>query len=124
MLIHPQRTELTKIQIRPGRRMTLSFNSCLAIGMFCSAFTEDQIVSFLVTVFVLLALVLCGHPFVQTMMAPGSTLGSVLRAISPFTYFESIGRGVIDVRDLYYFGGVIVVFLYLNTVVIDLRRWR
>ena len=97
---------------------------CLAVGMFCSAFTEDQIVSFLVTVFVLLALVLCGHPFVQTMMAPGSTLGSVLRAISPFTYFESIGRGVIDVRDLYYFGGVIVVFLYLNTVVIDLRRWR
>ena len=98
--------------------------SCLAVGMFCSAFTEDQIVSFLVSVFVLLALVLIGHPFVQTMLEPGSQFAYVARAISPYTHFESIGRGVIDIRDIYYYCGAITVFLYLNTVVIDLRRWR
>jgi len=31
---------------------------------------------------------------------------------------------VLDLRDLYYFGSMIVLFLFLNTRVIDLRRWR
>jgi len=45
--------------------------SCVAIGMFCSAFTSDQIVSFLVSIIVLLALVLAGHGFVQSEFEPG-----------------------------------------------------
>ena len=98
--------------------------SCLAIGMFCSAFTEDQIVSFLVSLFVLVALVLIGHQYVQTLFEPGSQIANLFRVISPYTHFESIGRGMIDIRDIYYFCSAIVVFLYLNTVVIDLRRWR
>jgi len=96
----------------------------VAIGMFCSAFTSDQIVSFLVGVALLMALVLIGHPIVQSGMEPGSVTAKVFRVISPITYFDSIGRGVVDIRDLYYFGGMTVIFLYLNTRVIDLRRWR
>lgn len=98
--------------------------TCIAIGMFCSSFTEDQIVSFLVGVTVLLALVLIGSPFIQTEFSPGSVFGTFARTISPTTHFESIGRGVVDFRDLYYFIAMIVLFLYLNTRVIDLRRWR
>ncbi|MHC4409478.1 MAG: hypothetical protein ACYS0F_10785, partial [Planctomycetota bacterium] len=96
----------------------------VAIGMFCSAFTSDQIVSFLVGVALLMALVLIGHPIVQSGMEPGSVTAKVFRVISPLTYFDSIGRGVVDIRDLYYFGAMTVIFLYLNTRVIDLRRWR
>ncbi|MHC4339817.1 MAG: ABC transporter permease [Planctomycetota bacterium] len=98
--------------------------TCIAIGMFCSSFTQDQIVSFLVSVVVLLALVLVGVPFIQSEFTPGSAFGIFSRAVSPTTHFESIGRGVIDLRDLYYFGAMIVLFLYLNARVIDLRRWR
>jgi ABC-2 type transport system permease protein len=98
--------------------------TCIAIGMFCSSFTQDQIVSFLVSASVLLGLVLIGMPFVQSEFTAGSTIGTFSRAISPTTYFESMGRGVIDIRDVYYFGAMIVLFLYLNARVIDLRRWR
>jgi len=98
--------------------------TCIAIGMFCAAFTQDQIVSFLVGVSVLLALVLIGAPFIQSEFSPGSALGVFARTISPTTHFESIGRGVIDLRDIYYFVAMIVLFLYLNVRVIDLRRWR
>jgi len=99
-------------------------SACVAIGMFCSAFTSDQIVSFLVSIIVLLALILAGHGFVQSEFEPGSTLAFIARHISPTTHFESIGRGVVDIRDIFYFLATIVVFLYLNTRVIDLRRWR
>ena len=92
--------------------------------MFCSAFTSDQIVSFLVSVIVLLTVILAGHPFIQSEFEPGSTFALIARHVSPTTHYDSIGRGVVDLRDLYYFGAAIVVFLYLNTWVIDLRRWR
>ena len=50
--------------------------------------------------------------------------GRIAAIISPATHFESIGRGVIDIRDVYYYSGITIFFLYLNTLVIDLRRWR
>jgi ABC-2 type transport system permease protein len=96
--------------------------TCIAIGMFLSSFTKDQIVSYLVSVIVLFALMLVGMPFIQAEFAPGSTFGAICRSISPITHFESIGRGVIDLRDLYYFVAVAGLFLYLNTRVLETRR--
>ena len=98
--------------------------TCIAIGMFLSAFTQDQIVSFLVGVIVLLALVLLGDPYINSEFGPGSWIGAFSRAVSPTTRFESLGRGVIDLRDLYYFVAMTAFFLYLNVRAIDLRRWR
>jgi ABC-2 type transport system permease protein len=98
--------------------------SFIAIAMFISAFTQDQIVAFLASVIVLLALVLLGHPFINSEFGPGSWIGIVARAISPTPHYDSIGRGVIDLRDLYYFVAMSGFFLYLNARVIDLRRWR
>ena len=98
--------------------------TCIAIGMFCSSFTQDQIVGFLVGVSVLLTLVLIGAPFIQTEFSAGSAFGTFARTISPTTHFESMGRGVVDLRDVYYFVAMIVLFLYLNTRVIDVRRRR
>lgn len=96
----------------------------IAIGMFLSAFTQDQIVSFLVGVTVLLALVLLGHNYVASEFTAGSWFGAFAQVISPTTHFESIGRGVVDLRDVYYFVAIAALFLYLNARVIDLRRWR
>lgn len=98
--------------------------TCIAVGMFCSAFTQDQIVAFLVSVSVLLALVLMGHEYLLSEFGPGSWFGTFARVISPTPHFESIGRGVIDMRDVYYYFGMTAVFLYLNARALDLRRWR
>ena len=65
-----------------------------------------------------------GHPFISSEFGPGSWFGKFARVVSPTTHVESIGRGVIDFREVYYFLGTIVLFLYLNARVIDLRRWR
>jgi ABC-2 type transport system permease protein len=75
-------------------------------------------------VIVLLALVLLGDFYINSEFGPGSWIGAIARAVSPTTRFESLGRGVIDVRDLYYFVAMTAFFLYLNARVIDLRRWR
>jgi len=98
--------------------------TCLAVGMFCSSFMQDQIVAFLVSVSVLLTLVLIGVPFIQSEFQPGSFLGRFSRIVSPTVHFESIGRGVIDLRDLYYFASMTGFFLFLNERIVDLRRWR
>jgi ABC-2 type transport system permease protein len=96
----------------------------IAIGMFLSSFTADQIVSFLLGVIVLLALVLLGHYWFSTEYRAGSVFGAFAQAVSPSTHFDSIERGVVDVRNVYYFVSLTGLFLYLNTRVIDLRRWR
>jgi ABC-2 type transport system permease protein len=97
---------------------------CIAIGMFFSSFTQDQIVAFLVTVIVLLVLVLLGERIIQDEFETGGVVARFARTISPTAHFESIGRGVLDFRDFYYFTAISVLFLYLNARVIDLRRWR
>lgn len=94
----------------------------IAVGMFLSSFTQDQIVSFLLGGIVLLALVLVGY--FSDEFAPGGWMAAFTRAISPTTRYQSIGRGVIDVRDLFYFVAMTAFFLYLNVRAIDLRRWR
>ena len=98
--------------------------TCIAIGMFFSSFTQDQVVAFLMSLIILLALIMAGMSFIQTLFSAGNWIGSFLRVVSPTTHFESMGRGVIDLRDVYYFGAMSALFLYLNVRVIDLRRWK
>ena len=73
---------------------------------------------------VLLALVLLGFPYIQSEFSPGSFFGKLARICSPTTHFESIGRGVIDLRDVYYFVASTGFFLYLSARVIEMRRWK
>ncbi|NQV54705.1 MAG: ABC transporter permease, partial [Rhodospirillales bacterium] len=45
-----------------------------------------------------------------------------LRSLSFLTHFNGIVRGVIDFRDVVFFGSVIGVFLYANAAVVDITR--
>ena len=67
----------------------------IAVAMFLSSFTQDQIVSLLLGVIVLMTLVLAGHPIVTDQLTPGGWVAAFFRTISPTTRYESIGRGVI-----------------------------
>ncbi|MGD9144940.1 MAG: Gldg family protein [Anaerolineae bacterium] len=92
-----------------------------AIGLFISSRTDNQIVSLIVTV-VLGGLFYVVGSGAATGLA-GKTLGEVLRAFGTGSRFESIERGVIDLRDLIYYLSLTVLFLALNVVSLDGRRW-
>jgi len=92
-----------------------------AVGLFASSRTDSQIVALIVTVLLCGALYLVGTRLVTDLA--GSTLGEALRGIGTGSRFESIERGVIDLRDLIYYLSLTALFLTLNVVSLDSKRW-
>ena len=94
----------------------------LAIGACLSATTRNQVIAFVITIVVCFAFLASGFPMVLdffTSWAP-QILVDGIASLSFLTHFESISKGVIDLRDLIYFGFLILAFLYANTIVL---RW-
>ena len=94
----------------------------LAIGLWISSLTENQIVAFILGVVATFILFIIGNPFV-TMVMP-YYLVPVLSYLGLGTHFESISRGVIDSRDIIYYLSVIGFFLFLNVRSIESRKWE
>jgi ABC-2 type transport system permease protein len=92
-----------------------------AIGLFVSSRTDNQIVSLIITMFVGGIFYLVGTAGMTNLA--GDTLGEILRAIGTGSRFESIERGVIDLRDLIYYLSLTALFLVLNVVSLDAKRW-
>lgn len=92
-----------------------------AIGLFVSSRTDNQIVALIATVLVCGVLYLVGTQGITGFV--GDTPAEVLRAIGTGSRFESIERGVIDLRDLVYYLSLTVFFLVLNVVSLDSKRW-
>lgn len=96
----------------------------LAIGTCLSALTRSQAVAFILSVVVCFVLLLAGSPMVLDVfraIAP-QILVDAIADISFLTHFNTISKGVIDVRDLIYFLLSISFWLYANTLVIDLKK--
>lgn len=93
----------------------------VSIGIFCSSLTNNQIVAFLLALFAGLFF----HILFQ-LMASGTTgmIGSLLNYLSARTHFESLSRGVIDSRDLIYFGSFILAGLVLSQTMLSKRNWH
>ena len=92
-----------------------------AIGLFVSSRTDNQIVSLIVTALICGAFYLAGSPGLTGFV--GDTPAEILRAIGTGSRFESIERGVIDLRDLIYYLSLTALFLVLNVVSLDSKRW-
>ncbi|MBS0378423.1 MAG: ABC transporter permease [Proteobacteria bacterium] len=96
----------------------------LAIGSCTSAITRNQVVAFIVGVVACFALVLAGFPPVLDVFrswAPGALVDAVA-SLSLLTHFQSIQKGVIDLRDLLYFAMLIGLFLYATAITLELRK--
>lgn len=96
----------------------------LAIGSCVSAFTRNQVIAFVVSVVVCFGFLLSGFPIVLNMFtawAPQAIIDAVA-SLSFLTHFSNISRGVIDFRDLVYFGLLIGTFLYANTIVLQWKQ--
>jgi ABC-2 type transport system permease protein len=90
-----------------------------SIGLFTSSITSNQIVAFLSALFIGLFF----HIIFQ-IIAGGMTgiIGQIINSLSVTVHFESLSRGVVDSRDLVYFGSIIFLGLFLTEVSLAKRN--
>jgi ABC-2 type transport system permease protein len=96
----------------------------LAIGSCLSAVSKNQVIAFVITVVACFGFLLAGFPLVLDVFsgwAPQALVDGIA-SLSFLTHFASIKKGVIDIRDLVYFGLVIGGFLYANTIVLQWKQ--
>jgi len=93
-----------------------------AIGLFASSVTENQIVSFIVALVVGFGFLIIGENIVLYSVPPA--IGSLCAYLGLGNHFQSLGRGVIDSRDIVYYVSMIVFFLSLNYLAIESKRWK
>jgi ABC-2 type transport system permease protein len=97
----------------------------LAIGSCMSAATRNQVVAFILGVVACLLFLLAGFPMVLDFfhgLHLWQWLIDAIASLSFLTHYESIAKGVIDVRDLLYFAMLIAFFLIATAVVLDVRK--
>lgn len=93
----------------------------LAIGLWASSLSQNQIVAFILTASICFGLYIMGDPVVLSSLP--QALQTFFANLSMSAHFESIGRGVIDSRDVLYYLSVIAFFLFMNIRSIESRKW-
>ncbi len=96
----------------------------LSIGSFTSSITKNQVISFILSVVICFFFVLAGWPPVTGFFsgwAPSWVI-ELLAGMSFMTHYESIQRGVLDVRDIIYFLSVIFLMLSITGVILQNLR--
>lgn len=96
----------------------------LAVGAMVSATTKNQVIAFVVTTAVLFVFTLAGSSVVLDVVR-GWAPAIVVEIVAGFgflTHFQSIARGVIDLRDAIFFLSVIVLALAANALIVDLKK--
>lgn len=96
----------------------------LAIGSCFSALTKSQIVAFVLAATVCFLFTLGGSNLVLGLFSgwlPQSLLDTIA-SFSFLTHFNEIKKGVIDLRDVVFYASIIGVFLFANTLLIDMKK--
>lgn len=92
----------------------------LAVGVFISSLTENQIVAGFSTFGVLLAFWIIGWGADSA----SGLLRNVLQYVSILDHMESFGKGVIDTKDLVYYVSAIALALFLTLRSLETKRWK
>ncbi len=93
----------------------------LALGMFISSLTSDQLVALLMSMVVCGLFVLVGY--LPDLLPMALEVDEILRAVGTGSRFESMLRGVLDLRDLAFYLSLAALFLVLNGFLLERRRW-
>ena len=96
----------------------------LSIGSCMSALTRNQIVAFIAASAVCFIFTMSGLDLVLNFFrgwAPGFLIDAIA-ATSFLVRFESITRGVIELRDLIFFLSMMVFWLFASTVAVDSKK--
>ncbi len=93
----------------------------VSIGVFASSITNNQIISFIVGMFLIIMFYI-GFDALGNLELFGS-FDSVLTKIGIEYHYISMSRGVLDTRDMVYFLGIIIFFILLTRTVLVSRKW-
>ena len=96
----------------------------LALGSFLSAFTKNQVIAFVLCGVAGFLLLVTGFPIVLDFVSGWLPRLAVeaISSMSALTHFESMMRGVLDLRDVLYFMSLTVAFLFLNGIVVEWKK--
>ena len=96
----------------------------LSVGSMTSALTRSQVVSFILAVVVCLYLILAGFAPVTAVLSGWAPVALVdlVSSTSVLTHFSSMARGVLDLRDIFYYLSVMIMMLMINAVVLQNRE--
>ncbi len=107
-----------------GGYLASLFLACayLAMGLWISARSDNAIVSLILTTLLAGAFYLIGAPTFTGLF--GQQVGELLQLASTSGRFQSITRGVLDLRDVYYYLSLTGIFLTLNVFALQRLRWQ
>ncbi|MBP5573205.1 MAG: gliding motility-associated ABC transporter permease subunit GldF [Bacteroidales bacterium] len=95
--------------------------SFVAVGLFCSSVTNNQILAFILSVF-LCGFLYIGFEFIFSLSLFGP-IDLFIQRLGMSAHYSSISRGVVDTRDILYFLSVMALFLSMTKLVLSSRKW-
>lgn len=93
----------------------------LAVGVFGSSLTQNQIIAFFIGLVILLLLWIADAA--SGIFGPGA-FSDALTYIALPRHFNDLFRGIVDTSDIIYAFSVVAIFLFLATQVLQTKRWR
>ena len=93
----------------------------VAIGVFCSSLTSNQIVAFILSA-LLCAISYLGFESLYNMGLFGSA-DLFVKSLGSAHHYESISRGVVDTRDVLYFLSIMALFIMATRLILQSRQW-
>ena len=98
----------------------------LAIGSCVSALTRNQVIAFVLSAVVCLAFVMSGFPLMLQFFSSWApqAIVDLIASFSFLSHFNSIAKGVIDLRDIIYFVSFIAFWLFANAVLVEWNKGR
>jgi ABC-2 type transport system permease protein len=93
----------------------------VSIGVFASSLTENQIISFIISLFLCFFFYIGFNSISQ--LALFGKIDSVILYLGINEHYISMSRGVIDTRDVLYYLSLIALFLLLTRTVLESRKW-
>ncbi|MCL2773148.1 MAG: ABC transporter permease [Oscillospiraceae bacterium] len=93
----------------------------IAIGLFISALTENQLTAAIISITTILFLLLSG---VVSKNIGNTVVRYVIDFLSIFSRFQAFTYGIFDISSVIYYASIVVIFLFLTIRIYEMKRWQ
>jgi len=93
----------------------------IAIGLFISAMTENQLTAAIISITTILFLLISGA---FSGAVPNVFIRYALDFVSIFSRFQAFTYGIFDISSIIYYASIVVIFLFLTIRIYEMRRWQ